>query len=336
MSVLEQIEKEFMIAKQDFAEANTPEMLETIRLRYLGRTGLLKEWMTKIKDVQKDQKSFFGKRLNEIKAELEDLLETQKKKFINIKTDPLPDPTLPGIFREFGTIHPLTQTIGKVVAIFERLGFSVVDGPEIEDEFHNFDALNIPKDHPAREMADTFSLSDSGILRSQTSTVQIRVMNSQKPPLRIIAPGRVYRPDTVDATHHYGFSQIEGLVVDEQLSFADLKGTLALFVKELFGSDIKTRFRPSFFPFTEPSAEVDVTCIFCHGKGCRVCKNYGWIELLGCGMVDPNVFKAVNYDADKYTGYAFGMGVERLTMLTLGIDDIRRFFDGDLRFLKQF
>jgi phenylalanyl-tRNA synthetase alpha chain len=311
--------------------------LEKARVEYLGRSGKLKDMMGRIKEVAKEEKKAFGQAMNDAKNRLAEIFDESASGVGASKpSGPLPDPTLPGKTQPRGRMHPLMQTIENVASIFERIGFSIVDGPEMEDGFHNFEALNIPPDHPARDDQDTFVLSSDKIMRSQTSTVQIRTMEKNDPPIRVIAPGRVYRPDTVDATHHYGFSQIEGLAVEEGITFADLKATLDLFAREMFGSDTKTRFRPSFFPFTEPSAEVDVTCIFCGGKGCRVCKQAGWIEVLGCGMVDPNVFTAVGYDPEKYTGYAFGMGVERIAMLTLGVDDIRRFTENDIRFLQQF
>ncbi|MBT5305685.1 MAG: phenylalanine--tRNA ligase subunit alpha, partial [Candidatus Scalindua sp.] len=232
--------------------------------------------------------------------------------------------------------HPLTQTIDEIKGIFKTLCFDIEYGPEVEHEYYNFDALNIPADHPSREDFDTFYLGNKRLLRSQTSTVQIRVMEKKKPPIRMIAPGKVFRPDTVDARHASMFHQIEGLMVDEGVSFSDLKYVLTLFAQSYFGQDIKMRFRPSFFPFTEPSAEIDISCSLCKGKGCSVCSQSGWVEVLGAGMVDPNVFDTVGYDSEKYTGFAFGIGVERLTMLKYGIDNIRLFFENDLRFLSQF
>lgn len=251
--------------------------------------------------------------------------------------------SLPGKHKPYGHEHPITQTINEIKEIFSKLGFDVEYGPEVELEYYNFDALNIPADHPSREDFDTFYLlarSAGGdnqlLLRSQTSTVQIRVMKEKKPPIRMIAPGKVFRPDTVDARHASMFHQIEGLMVDEGVSFSDLKYVLTLFAKSYFGQNIKMRFRPSFFPFTEPSAEVDISCSICKGKGCSVCAYSGWVEVLGAGMVDPNVFEAVDYDTEKYTGFAFGLGVERLAMLRYGVDDIRLFLENDMRFLSQF
>ncbi|MDR3077944.1 MAG: phenylalanine--tRNA ligase subunit alpha [Planctomycetota bacterium] len=334
-------------ALRDLETADTPERLEEIRVRRLGRSGQFKDLMGRIKEVPPDDRKEAGQRLNSVKSELEQAFEARKNALsLGDKTSgPLPDPTLPGLAQARGTIHPLTQAMENFTGIFERLGFTVSYGPEIEDVFHNFDALNMPDDHPVRDQADTFVLDDDAILRSQTSTVQIRVMEEHvrrhgggtaMPPIRIVSPGRTYRPDAVDATHHYGFSQIEGLAVDLDVSLADLRGFLALFARETFGEDTATRFRPSFFPFTEPSAELDISCVFCRGKGCRVCKNQGWVEIGGCGMVDPNVFEAVGIDSELFTGFAFGFGVERLAMFMLGVDDIRRFTENDLRFLRQF
>ncbi len=336
MGLLDDLNSLLDEGKKAIDDALDSEALERARVEFLGRKGKLKQLAGQISQVASEEKKAVGKKINEIKTTFSQLFDEAQSGTETKSRGPLLDPTLPGTSQPRGARHPLTQTMERFATIFERLGFSIADGPEMEDEFHNFEALNIPPDHPARDDQDTFMLSDDRILRSQTSTVQIRVMESHPPPVRVIAPGRTYRPDTVDATHHYSFSQIEGLAVDEGISFADLKGTLDLFAKEMFGADTKVRFRPSFFPFTEPSAEFDISCIFCEGKGCRVCKNAGWVELGGCGMVDPNVFEAVGYDAEKYTGYAFGFGIERLAMFTLGVDDIRRFVENDLRFLRQF
>ncbi len=337
MGLLEEIAYLATAAREALGEAKTVETLDRARNIYLGRTGKWRDLMARITDVPAADRQTVGRRLNEVKEELAAAFAARREMLLDQRrSGPLPDPTLPGQGQARGSRHPLTQTVEKICDIFARLGFAVADGPEIEDEFHNFDALNIPADHPARDMADTFFLSNGRMLRSQTSTVQIRVMEKSKPPLRVIAPGRVYRPDTVDATHFYSFSQIEGLAVDTAIAFADLKGILGIFAQEMFGAETRTRFRPSFFPFTEPSAEMDVTCIFCGGRGCGRCKGTGWIEILGCGMVDPNVFAAVGYDSETYTGFAFGMGIERITMLTTGVNDIRLFTENDLRFLRQF
>ncbi len=334
-------------ALREIAAADSPDVLEAVRVRFLGRSGSLKDLMGRIKEVPPADKKAVGQRLNAVKVELETAWDEKKASLADALpvSGPLPDPTLPGRTQPLGTLHPLTQAMERFCGIFERLGFTIRQGPEIEDVFHNFDALNMPDDHPVRDQADTFVLENDAILRSQTSTVQARVMEEHvrrhgggpgMPPIRIVSPGRTYRPDSVDATHHYGFSQIEGLAVDTDVTMADLKGFLALFARETFGEATKTRFRPSFFPFTEPSAELDISCVFCAGKGCRVCKNSGWVELGGCGMVHPNVFDVLGIDSEMYTGFAFGFGIERVAMFMLGVDDIRRFSENDLRFLRQF
>ncbi|MDR1520667.1 MAG: phenylalanine--tRNA ligase subunit alpha [Planctomycetota bacterium] len=346
MALLEELEALRVEALRDIASAASPAELEKVRAGHIGRSGKLKELMGRIKEVPPTGKREAGQRLNAVKSEVEQAWEDRKTALADsAAAGPLPDPTLPGLTQAMGSLHPLTQAMDNFTGIFNRLGFSIRHGPEIEDVFHNFDALNMPDDHPVRDQADTFVLDDNAILRSQTSTVQVRVMEEhvgkygggrKMPPLRIVSPGRTYRPDAVDATHHYSFSQIEGLAVDRDVAFSDLKGFLALFARETFGEDTATRFRPSFFPFTEPSAELDISCVFCRGAGCRICKQQGWVELGGCGMVDPNVFDAVGIDSELFTGFAFGFGIERLAMFMLGIDDIRRFTENDLRFLRQF
>ncbi len=347
MSLAEDIKKFRESAETDISSASGLDQLEQARITYLGRSGQLKDLMTRIREVPAEERKVTGQRLNTVKQEIETLFDARKEALSAqvVPTGPLPDPTLPGKTQQMGSIHPLSQAAERFTGIFERLGFTMRQGPEIEDIFHNFDALNMPDDHPVRDQADTFLLEENAILRSQTSTVQVRVMEehvrkygggADMPPVRIVSPGRTYRPDSVDATHHYGFSQIEGLAVDKNVTMADLRGFLSLFAKEMFGPDIETRFRPSFFPFTEPSAELDISCIFCRGKGCRVCKQQGWVELGGCGMVHPNVFDAVGIDSELFTGFAFGFGIERVAMFMLGIDDIRRFTENDLRFLRQF
>ncbi|MCC8167113.1 MAG: phenylalanine--tRNA ligase subunit alpha [Planctomycetes bacterium] len=347
MALLDELEALRTSALQDIAAADSADAIEAFRVRVLGRSGVLKDMMARIKEVPATDKKAVGQRLNAVKTEIETAWQDRKDAAGQAapQSGPRPDPTLPGQTQPLGTIHPVTQAMENFAGIFEKLGFTVRHGPEIEDIFHNFDALNMPDDHPVRDQADTFVLEDNAILRSQTSTVQARVMEehvkqfgggADMPPIRIVSPGRVYRPDSVDATHHYGFSQIEGLAVDRDITMADLKGFLALFARETFGADTVTRFRPSFFPFTEPSAELDISCIFCRGKGCRVCKQSGWVELGGCGMVHPNVFDALGIDSELFTGFAFGFGIERVAMFMLGIDDIRRFTENDVRFLRQF
>ncbi len=325
---------------EEICSIDTPKEAEQLRIKYLGRKGIINDLMKLIPTLPIDRRADFGQRINSLKSEITNSIETLLKK-ISVQAAPavkaeLFDITLPGKPLSRGKKHPLTQTIDDMKEVFANLGFEVAYGPEAELEYYNFEALNIPADHPSRTDFDTFYIKDDVLLRSQTSTVQIRIMEKQKPPIRIIAPGRVYRPDTVDARHSFMFHQVEGLLVDEGVSFADLKGVLYQFIKAYFGQNVQMRFRPSFFPFTEPSAEVDISCSLCGGKGCSVCSYSGWVEILGAGMVDPNVFKAVHYDPEKYTGFAFGMGVERITMLKYGINDIRLFYENDLRFLSQF
>lgn len=317
----------------------SPDELETLRVKYLGRKGILSELLAKIPSLPTEQRPEMGRLLNELKKDITSRYEGAKTALLDMQrpkaVGPVQDVTLPGRRPPLGHKHPLIQTIEDIKDIFADMGFQVAFGPEVELEFYNFEALNIPLDHPSRDDFDTFYLKDDVLLRSQTSTVQIRIMEKQRPPIRIIAPGKVFRPDTVDATHSFMFHQIEGLMVEEGVTFGHLKGVLALFAQAYFGPDTRMRFRPSFFPFTEPSAEVEISCSLCKGKGCSTCGS-GWMEILGAGMVDPNVFKAVGYDAEKYTGFAFGMGVERIAMLKYGIDDIRLFFENDMRFLSQF
>jgi phenylalanyl-tRNA synthetase alpha chain len=327
--------------ENDLAGVSSVQELESVRIKYLGRKGVLAELTGLIGTLAPQERGVFGKQVNAIKNKLFGLIN-EKEKTLKTKCDSVNrsilDIGLPGIAQEFGNSHPIIQIIDEICGIFNRMGFSIVEGPEIETEYNNFTGLNIPLDHPSRDAFDTFYLKNYSklLLRSHTSPVQVRVMKAHKPPLAIVVPGRVYRPDAVDASHLFMFHQIEGFLVDENISFADLKGTLGLFVKSVFGDDIKMRFRPHFFPFTEPSAEVDISCIICKGKGCSVCGRKGWLEILGSGMIHPNVFKQVGYPAGKYTGFAFGMGVERIAMLKYGINDIRLFFENDLRFLKQF
>ncbi|MCX8092608.1 MAG: phenylalanine--tRNA ligase subunit alpha [Candidatus Goldbacteria bacterium] len=335
---------DFEVIKQniekDFNDVNDFNYLNLIKSKYLGKNGIVTELFRKLKDIQsEEEKREVGKKINSIKQMVEEKYEQKeqelilKKKSLELKDIDL---TLPGYNIIKGNIHPITKTMEEINSIFLRMGFSIEEGPEIETEYNNFKALNFPEDHPAMDMHDTFYIDDKYILRTHTSPIQIRTMLKYKPPLKIIAPGRVFRRDAIDASHSTVFHQVEGFMVDENVRFSDLKGVLDLFTKEIFGKDLKTRFRPSFFPFTEPSAEVDVQCVNCKGKGCSVCKQTGWLEILGAGMIHVNVFKAVNYDPEKYTGFAFGMGVERIAMLKYGIDDMRLFYENDIRFLKQF
>jgi phenylalanyl-tRNA synthetase alpha chain len=320
---------------------NSVHDLEEFRTKYLGRKGVLAELTGAIPSLAPAERASFGQQVNALKNRLAVLIEDRHKIISTSpqgKTASSCDLGLPGIAQEPGRLHPITQIIDEICTIYTRMGFSVVEGPEVETEFNNFTGLNIPLDHPSRDAFDTFYLKDYSkmLLRSHTSPVQVRAMKSRKPPLAVVVPGRVYRPDAVDASHLFMFHQIEGFMVDTHITFADLKGVLETFAKAVFGSDIKMRFRPHFFPFTEPSAEVDISCIICKGKGCSVCGRKGWLEILGSGMIHPNVFKHVGYEPNKYTGFAFGMGIERIAMLKYGINDIRLFFENDLRFLKQF
>jgi phenylalanyl-tRNA synthetase alpha chain len=324
----------------DIQNVNSAEKLEDFRVRFLGRKGLIAQLTGSIPRLPVEERAKFGQQVNALKNKILSLLQEKKKSLQAQPATPTAaiDLAMPGIAQELGHLHPVTQIIDEICAIFNHLGFSVVEGPEIETEYNNFTGLNIPLEHPSRDVFDTFYLKSKArlLLRSHTSPVQIRVMKAHKPPLAVVVPGRVYRPDAVDASHSFMFHQIEGFMVDTNIRFSDLKGVLEVFAKAVFGKDIKMRFRPHFFPFTEPSAEVDISCIICKGKGCSVCGKKGWLEILGSGMIHPNVFEHVGYEPKKYTGFAFGMGVERIAMLKFGIDDIRLFFENDLRFLKQF
>jgi len=349
--------------ESEAALINSVTELDQFRIKYLGRKGVVADLTGSIPTLPKEERAVFGQFVNTLKNQLNSLIDAKQ----NILKSSLLEPeviassvdiSMPGIASALGRLHPITQVINEICSIFTRMGFSVVEGPEIETEENNFTGLNIPLEHPSRDTFDTFYLKElssypvtqlSGLtgkpanrqtgkllLRSHTSPVQVRIMKKHKPPLAVVAPGRVYRPDAVDASHLFMFHQIEGFVVGEGIKFSDLKGVLELFAKAVFGQDIKMRFRPHFFPFTEPSAEIDVSCMICNGGGCSVCGRKGWLEVLGSGMIHPNVFKNVGYDSKKYTGFAFGMGVERITMLKYGINDIRLFFENDLNFLKQF
>ena len=328
--------------REDFTKrlgtVDSPDQLKQLRTDFLGKKGCVSLLMKELRDLSPDEKRNAGKFINDLKAELESLIQENSEKYAGQtqgKSSQDFDVTLPGKKETRGTIHPITQVMDEIISIFFSLGFKVEEGPEIETDYYNFEALNIPKDHPARDMQDTFYVGKENVLRTHTSPVQIHVMENQPPPLRIIAPGRVYRCDS-DISHTPMFHQIEGLMVDENISFNDLKGVMDIFLSQVFGKDTKLRFRPSFFPFTSPSAEVDIQCVICNGDGCRVCSNSGWLEILGAGMVDPAVFGSVNYDPEKWTGFAFGLGIERIAMLKFGITDIRLFFENDLRFLQQF
>jgi phenylalanyl-tRNA synthetase alpha chain len=317
--------------------------LESFRIRFLGTKGLIKDLFEEFKTVSSEEKRVMGKVLNEFKQMAEAKYQTLKESLETVEnsTDSELDLTLPGEGYELGGRHPLSLVRKEIIEIFKKLGFNVAEGPEIEDDWHNFSALNFPEEHPARDMQDTFFIKKGGengdiALRTHTSSVQVRMMEAGKPPFRAIMPGRVYRNEAISARAHCFFHQVEGLYIDENVSFADLKQTLFHFVQELFGEDTKVRFRPSYFPFTEPSAEMDISCSICKGDGCQFCKHSGWVEILGCGMVDPNVLDNSNIDSKKFTGYAFGMGIERITNLKYQIKDLRLFSENDIRFLKQF
>jgi phenylalanyl-tRNA synthetase alpha chain len=328
-------------ARDAIASARSSAELEQVRVTYLGRQGALTQLLRGLGALPAAERPAVGAAANEAKRELEALLDARLTEALDRerrerRERARPDLTLPGRRPPRGALHPLTRVHDEIVAIFAGLGFSVAEGPEIETDYHNFEALNIPRDHPARDMQDTLYLSESTLLRTHTSPVQIRAMLARKPPVRIIVPGRVFRRDVADTSHSPMFHQVEGLAVDRHITMGDLKGTLELFAREMFGPASRIRFRPSFFPFTEPSAEVDVLCFVCRGGGCRLCKQSGWLEILGSGMVHPRVLTNVGYDPEEVTGWAFGMGIERIAMLKYGIDDLRLFFDNDLRFLRQF
>jgi phenylalanyl-tRNA synthetase alpha chain len=327
-------------AQQAIFQAPDLAMLEQLRVQWLGKKGVLTEQLKQLGNLPAKQRPQVGQAVNEAKKTLQQAIETRRTALqsaqlaAQLAAERI-DVTLPGRGQAKGGLHPITQILQRIEKLFSQIGFSIEEGPEIEDDYHNFEALNIPAYHPARTMHDTFYFDEHLLLRTHTSPVQIRVMKTRPPPLKIIAPGRVYRCDS-DLTHTPMFHQVEGLMVDNQVTFADLKGILDEFLQHFFGRDLPVRFRPSYFPFTEPSAEVDIQCVACDGVGCRVCKQSGWIEVLGCGMVHPNVFSQVGIDNEQYTGFAFGMGVERLAMLYYGVNDIRLFFENDLRFLRQF
>ncbi len=334
---LEEIRKD---AREKLKEAKDTADIERVRQKFLGRKGVLARQMKMLGTLAPDEKRAAGKLANELKEKISAQLSVRLEELREVKSggkDGAPfDVTLPGKKQPVGKLHPITQTIILIEKIFGELGFRSVRGPEIETEFYNFEALNTPGDHPARDEQDSFYIDKGILLRTQTSPVQIRVMEREKPPVRIVASGKCFRRDATDASHSPMFHQVEGLLVDEEVTFGDLKGVLGVFLERMFGADVKTRFRPDFFPFTEPSADVSISCIICGGKGCSSCGGSGWIEILGAGMVDPEVFKKVNYDPEKYVGFAFGMGVERIAMLKYGINDIRLFFENDMRFLSQF
>ncbi len=327
-------------ANAELGQAADLKSLDDVRVAYLGKSGRITEQLKSLGKLPKEERSQAGQVINQAKQTLQKALEARKQELEQAQLDQrlaseTIDVTLPGRNGGSGGLHPVTRTLERIERLFANAGFSVAQGPEIEDDYHNFEALNIPSHHPARAMHDTFYFNEHLLLRTHTSPVQIRVMENAEPPLKVIAPGRVYRCDS-DLTHTPMFHQVEGFLVDENVTFADLKGIIHSFLQGFFEKDLKVRFRPSYFPFTEPSAEVDIECVMCEGEGCRVCSHTGWLEVLGCGMIHPEVMRHVNIDSDKFSGFAFGMGVERLSMLRYGVNDLRLFFENDLKFLRQF
>ncbi|OQY13777.1 MAG: phenylalanine--tRNA ligase subunit alpha [Desulfobacteraceae bacterium 4572_19] len=331
---IEQIQAQLLA---ELETAQDHEAVKALSVRYLGRKGFVTMFLRNVSNLPKEEKPIAGKKANLAKLFIEKAIKEALENLdrISAQSDEGIDVSLPGRKISVGTSHPITMITGEITDIFGRLGFEIVEGPEVETDYYNFEALNIPQHHPARDMQDTFYISENIVLRTHTSPTQPRVMEKRQPPIRIIAPGKVYRCDS-DVTHTPMFHQVEGLLVDSNVSFGDLKGILTTFIHEMFDKDTDVRFRPSFFPFTEPSAEVDIACVICRGKGCRICSRTGWLEVLGSGMVHPAVFENVGYDTEKYVGFAFGMGVERIAMLKYGIDDLRKFFENDSRFLGQF
>lgn len=331
---IEQIRTE---ALSEIEKADNIDQVNAVSTRFIGRKGIVTQYLRDVAKLPAQERPEAGKKANQTKKAIEMAVNSAISRFSSSPkeiSDAI-DVSLPGRFFPRGTIHPITRITRRICDIFERMGFDIGEGPEVETDYYNFEALNIPKNHPARDMQDTFYISENIVLRTHTSPIQIRFMESHTPPVRIIAPGKVYRCDS-DLTHTPMFHQVEGLLVDENISFGDLKGILTLFVQQIFDDKTALRFRPSFFPFTEPSAEVDIACVICRGEGCKVCSGTGWLEVLGCGMVHPAVFENVGYDTTKYSGFAFGMGVERIAMLKYGINDLRMFFESDIRFLRQF
>ncbi|MGB8657260.1 MAG: phenylalanine--tRNA ligase subunit alpha [Candidatus Zixiibacteriota bacterium] len=335
---LKQAERDVLLQME---QANGPEGLERIRLKYVGRKGIITSLLKSLKDFPDAERPALGQLSNRLKSQVEALLEKKKGELEELNSfqtrgKPSIDYTLPGRKDWEGKLHPVTQINERIIQIFYGMGFEIAKGPDVETDYYNFSSLNFPQDHPARDMQDTFYVTDDILLRTHTSPVQVRVFEKKRPPVRIIAPGRCYRNEAINSRSFCTFHQVEGFYVDTDVTFADLKGVLTAFVWEMFGRKVALRFRASFFPFTEPSAEVDISCVLCGGKGCSVCKYRGWLEILGAGMIDPAVFEAVGYDPEKYSGYAFGMGVERIALLKYRIDDIRLFYENDLRFLRQF
>ncbi|MDD3965973.1 MAG: phenylalanine--tRNA ligase subunit alpha [Candidatus Neomarinimicrobiota bacterium] len=333
-ATISEIRKQF---DKTLEEVHDAAALEALKYRYLGRKGKIADLFSRIRDLSSESRKEAGELLNRLKADLSAAIDARTAAFSAPREQrSYIDYSMPGYAMHRGSRHPLTQAVDDMLNIFQRLGFDIAYGPEVETDWFNFESLNFPPDHPARDMQDTFYTEGGGVLRTHTSPVQTRYMSTHEPPLRIVAPGRVFRNEAISARSYCLFHQIEGLYVDEGITFADLKGTIERFCRLYYGKDVKIKFRGSYFPFTEPSAEIDVSCFLCGGKGCPVCKQSGWLEIMGCGMVDPNVLKAVNYDTERFSGYAFGLGIERMLMMRLGINDIRILFENDVEFLKQF
>ncbi|MBL7067566.1 MAG: phenylalanine--tRNA ligase subunit alpha [Candidatus Marinimicrobia bacterium] len=338
MNLLERTNEVRSQLKEDLLKVqNTFQSIEDFRLKYIGKKGRISSLFLDFSALGAAEKRDLGKILNILKKDAEEAVQNLKDRFADSQSrEGEFDYTLPGMPFNKGHLHPVTQTMNRICDIFQEIGFGIEFGPEVETDFYNFKALNFPDNHPARDMQDTFFIEDDILLRTHTSPVQIRTMLKQKPPIRILAPGRVFRNEAINSRSYCVFHQVEGLYVDENVTFGELKVTIEVFAKKFFGKDVQLRFRPSYFPFTEPSAEVDISCIICGGKGCRLCKHTGWLEIMGCGMVDPSVLNTCGIDSEKYTGYAFGMGPDRITLLKYGINDIRLLFEGDIRFLRQF
>lgn len=337
MDISDQLSRLEKDARESLNSARSAELLEQLRVKYLGKKGLLTSILRGLKKLPADEKKIIGGQANKLKKALEQLIEQQRDRFLSSgESEVTIDYTLPGRPHYCGHKHVIMKVLDEIVEIFQRMGFEIADGPEIETDYYNFGALNFPPDHPARDEQDTFYVEGNRLLRTHTSNIQIHEFERRQPPFKILAPGKVFRNEAVNARSYCVFHQVEGFYVDENVTFGDLKGVLEAFCYEFFGQELKLRYRPSFFPFTEPSAEVDVMCFLCGGKGCQLCKHEGWLEILGSGMVDPYVFKAVGYDPDKFTGYAFGMGVERIALMKYQIPDIRLLFENDLRFIRQF
>jgi phenylalanyl-tRNA synthetase alpha chain len=336
MSGIDQIKIVLAEAMSQIASASSLKDLEAVDIKYLARKGVITSILKSLKELPLEERKSVGAVANEARLKVEEALESARTKFKTTRVESFLDPTLPGIQNRVGAIHPITSVIDRICDSFHGMGFSIARGPDIESDYYNFEALNFPPDHPARDMQDTFYVEGGLLLRTHTTPVQIRELEKSKPPIKIITPGRTYRNEAISTRSYCVFHQVDGFLVDEGVSMADLKGVLVAFCRDFFGESLKLRFRPSFFPFTEPSAEVDISCFLCGGKGCQLCKHEGWLEILGCGMIDPNVLIKVGYDSEKYTGYAFGIGVERIAMLKYRINDIRLFYENDIRFIRQF